>query len=399
MTTATDLYSTVFFQDGQQFTYPDANAMQRFMRAMVTDQILQSLVGSVANAATRPDFGGDDGADVSTLWAYCVSPGHAFLRQGSANHKIQIAPGTLLQKIANADGADSTLVPFTFAGTEEFTLTNGDATNPRVDLLQMALVYVTDTPANVDFQDAATRVNTTVAGTATRRRLQCTLNVKAGAPAASPTIPDPDAGCVPVGTVVVGHGWTTGGNAPIFGQDIVDTNNAVVHDQRMPIRVATYRIDPATYKLETAWSLARVNTAVSATSGTNTAFAVAPTRMGRLIGIDILADVALTANATVIGNLFTPSGSNPSVGFKPSNTLVSTLTGVTARSLRVQFEAAHVPASGPVIQQSVVKKYGMPIWLDGERDPTAPPATTMAVRFLNHANATVLYETVLYVAY
>ena len=150
MATFTDPYTTFNWQDGMEVNVDVLNNGQRFVRAMHFDQVLQSMLGAVSNTATRPEFGGDDGGDASTLWAYCVSPGRAFLRQGSANNKIQIAPGTLLQKIATSDGNDATLVPFTFAGTEEFTLTNGDATNPRVDLLQMKLEYFTDTTLALD---------------------------------------------------------------------------------------------------------------------------------------------------------------------------------------------------------------------------------------------------------
>jgi len=355
------------------------------------------MLGAVSNTATRPEFGGDDGGDASTLWAYCVSPGRAFLRQGSANNKIQIAPGTLLQKIATSDGNDATIVPFTFAGTEEFTLTNGDATNPRVDLLQMKLEYVTDTTLALDLQDAVTRALTTPTFSNTRRRVRCTLTVKSGTPAASPVIPDPDAGFVPVGTVVVGHNWVTGGNAPIFGVDTAESTNAVVHDQRMPIRVSARGVDPVQFKLETAWALSNVNQFVTASSGTNKMFAICPAGLGRLIGVDVHTSAG-SLSAT-LGVMQPDLSSAPSAVYKAAN-VYNINTSVTLdganylRCSRIFFEGSQQPVAGPTIQPSIVNAYGVPLWTSGYRVPLQPrgeparEALTMAV--INQTNATKL---------
>jgi len=401
---STDLYCTPNWLDGQAIDLASLIGSSRFVRAQLTDQILQSHIASVANSSTRPDFGGDDGADSSTLWAYAVSPGMAFLRQGSGNSKIQIAPGTLLQKIANSDGVDSTLVPFTFAGTEEFTLTNGDATNPRVDLLQMKLEYITDTPSSVDFQDAVTRANTSDGGTNTRRRIQCTLSVKAGTPAASPVIPDPDAGFVPVGSAVVGHGWTTAGAAPIFGIDTAEINNVVVHDQRMPLGVRSQLVTPLLYLLETAFALSQVNTVATSSNATNLMFSRCPTITGRLLGVDVVTIQALSSVARLVR--YTPSnspGNPPSANVAVRNGFGSftTLSGTVARSRRIDFEAAHVPHVGPTVLQSATNKIGVPLWANGLRTPTIPTSdiySSIMLRLQNIGNGTGIYDTVWYTA-
>lgn len=401
MTTYTDLYSTMNIQDGMEADPDHANNFQRFLRAQLTDQILQSQIAAVSNSATRPDLGGDDGANMSTLWAYCISPGHAFLRQGSANNKIQVSPGTLLQKIADSDGNDSTLVPFTFIGTEEWTIASGDATNPRVDLLQMQLTYITDTPVSVDFEDAVTRALTTNVATATRRRVQATLTVKQGTPAASPTIPDPDAGFVPVGTVVVGHGWTTAGNAPIFGVDTVDTNNAVVHDQRMPIGMRKWITDPVNYKTAAAWALSDVNCAVTSSNATNLLWIRCPTNWGRVIAVD-LNTAGITIPISVV-RLARAQGSI-SAGFSAvSNDFGSNVasdTSLLARSRRRDFETLHTPSAGPTIQASAVSKIGVPLWASGYRVPqlvqTLPEYVYLKVTNAN--NPVSLGETIWYIA-
>ncbi len=401
----TDLYSTVFFQDGEQLTFDDLNNGQRFLRAQLTDQILQQLIGDVSNAATRPEFGGDGGANASGLWAYSMSPGRAFLRQGSANNKIQLAPGTLFQKSANNDGADSTLVPFSFVGTEEWTLASGDATNPRVDVLQMKLEYITDTLASVDFQDAVTRANTTTPNTATRRRIQCTLSVKTGTPAASPTIPDPDTGFVPVGTAVVGHGWTSAGAAPIFGVDTAEANKVVIHDQRMPLGVRGHIVTPLLYMLETAFSLSAVNTVVNSTNATNLLFAKCPVSTGRLLAMDVISIQAMTSVAKFVTYLpgnspgQPPSGNTAVANGFGSNTI---LGGLVARSRRIDFEAAHTPLAGPTILSSATNKIGVPLWASGLRTPTMPGSTfgasSLMLRLQNIGNGTAVYDTTWWVA-
>lgn len=374
----TDLYSTVLFQDGEQFTFGDANNMQRLVRAQLTDQILQQLIGAVSNSATRPDFGGDDGADVSALWAYCVSPGRAFLRQGSANNKIQIAPGTLLQKLASADGNDSTLVPFTFDGTSagEWTIASGDATNPRVDLLQMALAYTTDTLASIDFQDAATRANTTFPLTVTRRRLQCTLSVKQGTPAASPRIPDPDTGCVPVGCAIVGHGWTSAGSAPIFGVDTAEANNVVIHDQRMPLGVHSATVEPFAFVNETGWTLQQFNSQIVTSNATNRLYIRCPTRIGRILAVDT-STIASFSTIASIGRSWSGLPSAPSPLFVAGNGYGTNAAwgGFVQRARRLDFEQLHTPAAGPTILPSTTNKYGVPLWASGYRSPRVDDIT------------------------
>lgn len=408
----TDLYSTVLYQDGEQLTFDDLNNGQRFLRAQLTDQILQSLIGSVANASTRPDFGGDDGADASTLWAYCVSPGRAFLRQGSANNKIQVAPGTLLQKIANATGADSTFVPFTFVGTEEWTIASGDATNPRVDVLQMKLEYITDTLASVDFQDGATRANTTTPNTPTRRRIQCTLSMKAGTPAASPRIPDPDTGFVPVGTAVVGHGWTSAGAAPIFGVDTAEANNVVIHDQRMPIGVKSLIADPGLFLL--GGTATRPSAGfVTPGSGSNNAWIRCPTRTGRLLAIDLNTAASLLsggnlASAGALGRMQILLSGVPSSDFVAGNGFGSNITPGTQqipRSRRIDFESLHTPNAGPTVLSSTTNSYGVPFWTSGYRCPqistTGVPSgkdANLYLRLTNLGAASSVAEATFYIA-
>jgi hypothetical protein len=406
---ATDLFEQVYFSDGEGITHGDLNDMQRALEAKIWDQIIHEQIGSVdiASAARDPQFGGQDGANHPVSRCYCLNPGAAYLRQGSSNHKIQLAPGTLLQKIAAQDGADPKLLAYTFVGTEEWTLTNGDATNPRVDLLQMKLEYITDTLELRDFEDATTRAVTT-SNTAKRRRVQCTLSVKAGTAGASPTIPEPDAGYVPVGSVMVGNGWTTAGAAPIFGEDTAALNNVVVHDQRMPISIRAYRVDPSQFKLVTDWALNNNNSSVGASSGTNLLYVPCPqVGNGRLVAVGVTHSDAI---ADLTGITLGKSSGLTSASYATRNTVSNPVTGLVVTDsveMFFTFEAAHLPSAGPTIVQSATTKIGVPLWTNGRRSPhektrlvaaNAVPADHLVLRVTNSAQNSVLGPVTFYVA-
>jgi hypothetical protein len=353
-------------------------------KVMLLDGLLEKTIAELAattfGGPRDPEFPGKGTLDVPTFFAYALNPGGAFLRAGSANNKIQIAPGVLMQKIASTNLLTPTLLPYTFWGVEEFTLANGDATNPRVDLLQMALIY-----------------------DSTRGVVSCALTVKQGTPAASPTIPDPDTGCVPVGTAVVGHGWTTGGNAPIFGLDTTEANNVVIHDQRMPLGVRVYRVDPTAYKLETAWALANTNQVVTASNGSNKFFAPCTTHLGRVIAVDLRTDTAIAAGAVTIGAGRTAFGGAPSSVYLKGNTWSAGFSAGTntKRALWFNLDGAHNPAAGPTIQPSAVNALGVPTWTSGYRTPTVPAGQEPGwaeLAVINQTNATSLGETSWYIA-
>jgi hypothetical protein len=371
---ATDLYSTVYFNDGEGLVHTDLNNQQAYLRALLQDGILQNIIAGPGYGASiyDPEFGGQHGTNRDTRWAYCLNPGQAFLRQGSANHKIQVAPGALFQKIANSAGTDATLVQFIFAGTEEWTLTDGDATNPRVDLLQMKLEYTTDTSVSRDFEDASTRLVTTTSFNKARR-IQCTMNVKAGTPAASPGIPDPDSGYVAVGFCMVGNGWTTAGNVPIFGVDTVALNNLVVHDLRMPMRVKTYRTDPALYKLVTAWASSNSGSTVTSSNVTNDLYVPYNGPFGRLVGLTICAAQTPTPAHTgfklgrssgILSTTFT-SSNNTYYNTAPAGWTEWFVNGPIFEG--IGGFGGHSPAAGPTINPSGVQTYGVPLWTNGRR--------------------------------
>lgn len=233
-----DLYKEVQFNDGEGVTFGDLNDAQNFLSARLSDQLFEKIIGSPTNQ--DPEFGSQKGADASTAWAYCLSIGGANPKQGSANNKVKIGAGTLFQKIASADGNKSQLLAYTFPGTDEVTLTNGDGANPRADLIQMKLEYESIDSQTRDFQDATTHVVTSTS-MLKKSHIKCTISVKVGTPAASPTYPIPDAGNVPIAAVIVGTSYV--GAAGLF---YIDTAGAVavLHDLRMPLRIRPQVVRP-----------------------------------------------------------------------------------------------------------------------------------------------------------
>jgi hypothetical protein len=241
--TTNDNYKQMLQSDGEAIVAGDMNDAQRFLSARLLDQILSAFAPSVivGGASLDPEFTGQLGADMlSGPYSYALNPGGAYPRQGTANNKVQIAPGTLLQKTGNSNGNEETLLAYTFAGTEEVTIADGDVANPRVDIIQMKLELVEGDNQLRDFEDAITDAPST-AGTNKKRRVQCTLSVKQGAAAASPTYPAPDAGYVVIAGVVVGTSYV--GAAGLKFEDTAGAV-AVLHDQRMPLRVRPHGVHP-----------------------------------------------------------------------------------------------------------------------------------------------------------
>lgn len=398
----TDLFKQVLYSDGEGVTHGDTNDNQRFLESKIWDQILHNSIGRVTTTGTLvydPEFGGQDGANHPTNYAYCINPGAAYLRQGSANSKIQIAPGTLLQKIASQTGDDPTFISYTFAGSDEWTLTNGDGTNPRVDLLQMKLEYISSDVQLRDFKDASTGVITSNS-VSKKRRVQCTLLVKVGTPAASPAIPTPDTGYVPIGMAVVGNGWTTGGNAPIFGTDTTALNNVVIMDMRWPVRTRAYRVQ-ARDGVFTSWTLSSAgDTLTAAGGGTNDLFFPCPAgNVGKIVAIGVHHTTTLSAS------MF--AGMTTGVPSSTFNNRMSLSFGYTSADEIQDWDfMTHSPSAGPTISR-IAQLHNVPLWTNGKRCPFekvrlagggGPSADQLWVRFQNFSTGNIITGVTFYVA-
>lgn len=408
---STDVYKQVLNNNGEGLTQDDLNDMQRFLRAQMFDANLQYLIGSlnvgVVNAThsvTDMELGGQTGANALTKYAYALTPGGAYLKMGSGNNKVAIAPGTLLQKVGTTDGNESTLLAYTFTGAEEFTVAAGDGANPRVDLLQMKLEYVDGDSQTRDFEDATTRIVTTTTPNK-KRRVQCTLLLKTGTPAASPTVPNTDSGYVPVGLVVVGTSYLVA-TAVVMGEDTAGAN-AVVHDLRMPLRVRAYRVDPSLFKLVTAWALSNSNSTVTSSNATNDLYVPCPAGIGRIVGVAINTPGSVDISGTITlgrsANILTTS-------FVTRNTLNVAQGGPQTNKLwtfPIIQALGHAPNAGPTVIVNS-DNVGPPIWTTGRRSlneqykftlgPPASNADCAALRIQSGVNTHVIGAVTFYIA-
>lgn len=371
----TEIYKRVLYNDGEAQTYGDANDAQDFIRATIWDKIIQNLIGNTKlTGASLLEFGGNNGVDAPNHLAYCLHGGQAYLRPGSATNKVQIAPGVLIQKVGTTDGSAPSVLAYAFAGTEEFTLTNGDATNPRIDLLQMKLEFVDGDSQSRDFQDAVTGANTSTSMNK-KRFIQCTLSVKAGAAAANPTYPDPDAGYVAVGGALVGPGYVTSQQAfwgtpasanTALSSDI--TGEVFIHDQRMPLNIQSFSVDPSMMRLVTAWT----NNGDHVTSSNAVNQLNVPNPKGgntsRLVGIEFYC-----------GSFNNDTTNDVLVRMDPVTTdIMNYITGISGGGIiRIPYytlegqnsQTYKKTAAFFTINPSSVNKIGVPIWSNGGTSP------------------------------
>lgn len=466
---STDLYKSVKMTAGQEIRAQDHVDAQRFLQAFLVDGLLEKLVpgpstGAGPDDAIRVQLTALNGANAPTTYAYALSAAGAYPRRGSANNKVQIAPGVLFQKINNATGDEQTFLPYVFDGTEEVTIANGDVSNPRVDIVQMKLELINSPTevrvfsnqgniASLDLAVSSTNIDTvirarargyggnaltvsfvagasltlteegfdtiityvdgvttvsaveTLIGTdstlievlttgtganilvdpgdtfddqleggtddvltsqlmSMKRRVQCTLSVKQGTPAASPTYPAPDAGYVIVAGVVVGTNYVAAASLKH-----VDTSGAtaVLHDQRFPIgRVRGHNVLPINFMGLTNWTLDATRQFISAAASAGTLVIPCPSvGVGRVMGVqmtnkdnDIAVAMHLARYQPVTG---APVNLNDVENMRNGGATAFRLT-----QERGAFEANHAPTSGPTVQAGP-SGHGPPVWTNGKR--------------------------------
>lgn len=370
MAAVPDIYKNVNISDGQVIVTADMNGLVRYQQAKLTDQVIEKLiaglVGTISADTPDVDFPGSmNGTDVPTSLAFALNCGGACPSQGTTNAKLKITPGTLFQKIGAASGSDSTLLAFTFDGTEFVTIANGDPSNPRIDIVEMKLELIdTLDTASRDVEDAVTdapssqTVNTT-------HRVQMTLQVKAGTPAATPTFPAVDAGFVPICAVMVGANYVA---AAGFKFDDTAGATATIWDMRMPINVQVFRVHPTAFMFDTGaskWALSSTRDNVTAGSVAADLIVPCPVTKGRILAVSIsnlngtgsdahlstVSDNGITTNAAMANLRGLPTAPGPAK--EQQNTFRYWNPAVIAGAL---------PATN----------YGtanIPVWANGRRTP------------------------------
>lgn len=367
----TDLYKNVKWSDGEEITFGDLNDNQRFLASRLFDQTLHMLAPGLGKDLA---FNGQAGADISTAHCYALSAGSAYLRQGSGNNKVQIAPGTLLQKLAAATGNESQLLAYTFVGTEEVTIANGSGGgNYRVDLVQMALVYLDTDSQSRHFEDAVTGALTSSA-TNKKRVVSCTLSVKQGTPAANPTVPAPDAGTVPIGAMIVPSAYAGGAwNATGLGfYDTAAASSLLCYDLRLPLGVRAHHVWPIEYQYDNAkWTLDTFKQHVTAGAAATALYIPCKQLGGRVLGVALVNNdpsgfTAKFANYNESnGGGLVISNMNTALLSDGSGVLKYLLDGLGNAD---HFQKHHAPGSGPTVTANA-NGQGAPVWASGVRGP------------------------------
>lgn len=380
---ANDLFKQRLVGDGFEAVADDILLGQRYFRAALMDGLLDKLapnLDALLNDALIVLPGTADAA-ASSVYAYAIRSGAAYVAQGNANNHVTITPGVLLQRAASSDGLEDRLLMFAFDGSTQLPIANGDASNPRVDLIQMSLAYVEGDPTSQPFDNATPPAVNLITGTQnTTRRVVASVNIKQGVAASSPAYPSPDPGYVAVGGVVVGANYNA--SAPfVLGADS-SGSVAVLHDLRIPIGAPTaHTVTAKNLDAEPTnqWTSLVGLIEHTATGTASTVGAVVPVgKLGRLLGVSVMAHIptALTSRvgSYTIGasdsgtaldkasNSILPGPMGGFSGFTGSDNIPYT-TGIT------NYQGNHAPLHGPTIQSPAFGGSGIgpPLWSNGLR--------------------------------
>lgn len=226
-----------FNPDGEGVDFTDHNNMQLFAQQR---DWLTLFSASLANAAGDPnDPGGAPHAEAFTYLhelsmyggsAITLHPGSAYVSPGGANQLV-INAGTIAQQLDEpwSTGEDFALV-HTGIGVLTLATAVGDATNPRIDVVEIKLSYGDGDPQDRHFEDATTRAPSTQS-TNKERGISFSYQIKQGTPAANPTYPTPSAGYVAMAAVYVPATHNAAHSA------------ANIRDLRMPVGVRCIDVD------------------------------------------------------------------------------------------------------------------------------------------------------------
>jgi hypothetical protein len=176
---------------GLGLDHTDANFGRDIQRIVEGDMRL----GALLHRASPYDFI-DPSPHLSV--AYCSGVGGFPYPHASTARRIRNAGGLIHQYTSTAvpNGTTPVLLSYWLESDELLSeLTVGDATNPRIDLIEYKL-DVLDESESRDYKDNATGVVTTTSGV-TRKKIRMTRSVTIGTPSATPALPTGTAGYVP----------------------------------------------------------------------------------------------------------------------------------------------------------------------------------------------------------
>lgn len=376
-----DLYKSKLWSDGEGLTHGDLNDASAWALARLCDQLLEHNAG-ILGANKDPDLWAENGADTDLVsLLYTATGGDAMLKQGTTATRVSTAGGTVFQKIANADGAAPSFVPYTFApGEFDLVIGAGHATLPRIDIIQVRL-QITDGDAETrDFKDAVTGALTT-ASTSKTRRVTATVSLKAGTAAATPSYPAPDSGYAVLGAVRVPATWTTG-----IAADGAGVSSAGLRQCSVPLRIEAVSGWGYIYPASSASLWERDGMIWSAVGGAEVQLIARCPAAGfgrRIVGVAVTA--RWVSSGEVLLHHFPWTSLGPTMAGPstiPSHDLSSVLVNADG-TLRTYFaHAGHIADASPDSNPSATNgPIGDGFWCSGARGgpiwrTDAPPSTT-----------------------
>lgn len=308
----------LFDPDGEGLDFTDLNNLQHFEYLRNIEGLLCS--GGVPDAIGNPDASPIDLPDLelSENWnaiglnygdmVFAPFPGAGYFKaSGSANKLVSVGGpiiGMTGDEPFNGDSSPGFAL-FRLSGLIELTTAVGDATNPRIDIVEATFAFVNGDSQNRDFEDATTRAPTTQA-TNKARNVQVTLAIKQGTPAATPTYPTPTAGASPICAVYV----------PATHNAIHDPDN--IRDMRFPLgNLRVYDVPASQLVLQGAnpWIFApgslHVQADATTTAATAALIALCPVgnKTARLMGIGVYGEAKSDPSVELVRVDFTAGSS------------------------------------------------------------------------------------------
>jgi hypothetical protein len=239
----TDIFKGVLFSDGEGADFNDFNNLRAYGHARLTDQILRAAAANARGGSSSQDPNLRTTVSAAPF-LYSLAGGAGYCVPGGSALQTTVRAGTILQQVGSPSGDEPSFIPYTLIDGD-FTLTHsaGDATNPRIDVIEIKLEYVNGNSETRIFEDAVTHVQTSQSFNK-KRRVQITAQIKQGTPAATPAYPT-----------------LTSGFAAIAAVRVPATHSAVftakdhMRDLRIPLGVKQLWVHPQNWILTSPYTL------------------------------------------------------------------------------------------------------------------------------------------------
>lgn len=276
--------------NGEGLDFTDSNNAVLFQREELFNLLMSGAMadglGDPSNPGLMSTPEGSDGnnalAFTNTDVVFAPFGGAGYVLPTGIARTVGITAGPLvvaIEEVWNATGEEFAMARASGGVTLQTAV--GDATNPRIDLVEVKLSYVDGDPQDRHFEDAITREPTTEAGTNKERQIEAIYQIKQGTAAANPTYPAPTAGYVAMAAIYV----------PATHNAVHNPDN--IRDLRVPFGVRAIDVDVNGFHFVGAnpWTKVGMLASIAAGSVQLTANVIVPcpvaTKSARLLAVGV----------------------------------------------------------------------------------------------------------------